>query len=96
MTTGKNQGINIELTEDRVIVSIGIETLAVGATIDSAFRVINTRSFAAEVVDQLAGDEDEEGSTLADRMFLEAARLAMEVLGDDVVVDRDSDDEDDE
>lgn len=79
---GKNQILKVELVNDKVEISIGIDVLAFATeygcevNIGGGFTVTDKEGFAKNIVSQL-NDEAEDGTTLVHRMFDKAA---MEVL----------------
>ncbi len=85
--TKSNEGLEVKLVDDQIVISIGVEALAVAApyAIDGAFgdfrestaAVCNARILAADVVKELR-HEGEDGMTPVHRMLDEAIRGAHE------------------
>jgi len=87
----RDQHVNVELLEGRLVISIGIDTLATAVrwmpSIDDAFDEVEGKYIETEITDadklaeaiaEQIDDEEEDGTTLVHRMIDKAALRAIE------------------
>lgn len=76
--------LNIEIKDNKVIISIGLEELifAVQQEIKD-FKITNKKGFIKHIVNELE-NEEEDGTTLVHKLFDEAANNAIENGSDNV------------
>ena len=74
----KNQHLEIEIRDGRLVISIGIDLLcsAIQSEIQD-FRIVSNDEFVKEVINELEAEE-EDGTTLVHKMLDTAANQAIE------------------
>lgn len=91
MSGNRDQHVNVELIDGRLVISIGVDTLATAIKympqLDDAFDEVEGKEIETEITDadklaaaivETLDDEEEDGTTLVHRMLDKAALQAIE------------------
>ena len=103
MTDGRNKPLTIEIVDEQLRISIGIDALMIAVQggdywDDETMTVLDPDAFAAEIAHALEHNEEEDGTTDlhlaidgAVEHLIENGNAAVRVVGDDeeIVYDRD-------